>query len=91
MAMTLRQLRLKNSKPSEAASSPQAQSLDHSRDADANARLKDRRQYKHFVGVGLGRIDVGAGRHDVKISGQHDRRVEGVKLGSNAPKAVSFR
>ena len=31
MAMTLRQLRLKNSKPSETASSPQAQSLDHSR------------------------------------------------------------
>jgi hypothetical protein len=30
MAMTLRQLRLKNSKPSETASSPQAQSLSQS-------------------------------------------------------------
>src|SRR5262249_55971110 len=40
------------------------------------------RLHKRIVGVGLGRIDVGVGRHDIKISGQYDRRVQGVKLGS---------
>ena len=40
------------------------------------------RLHKRIIGVGLGRIDVGVGWRDVKISGKHDRRVEGVKLGS---------
>ena len=42
-AMTLRQLRLKNSKPSETASSPQAHSLDRNAlGAPANARQRSR-------------------------------------------------
>ena len=39
------------------------------------------RLHQRVLGVGLGRIDVGVGRHDVEIPGEHDRRIEGVKLG----------
>ena len=43
-----------------------------------SARL---RLHKRVLCVGLGRIDVGIGGHDVEISREHDRRIKGVKFG----------
>ena len=39
------------------------------------------RLYKRVLRVGLGWVDIGVGRHHVEISREHDRRIEGVKLG----------
>jgi hypothetical protein len=39
------------------------------------------RLHKSVGGIGFGRIDVGVGRHDIKVSGKHDRRVKRVEFG----------
>ena len=39
------------------------------------------RLHKRILGIGLGGIDVGVGRHDIEIPCEHDRRVDGADLG----------
>ena len=39
------------------------------------------RLHKRVLGVGLGGINIGVGRHDVEVPREHDRRIQGVKLG----------
>ena len=38
------------------------------------------RLHQRVLGVGLRRIDVGVGRHDVEIPCEHDRRIESIEL-----------